>query len=235
MKVRVGHLVAALWLATLAAAQEVDLSWKPKVGDASTYKLRMEFTLFGDTAVYTAKVHDKVIEVNADSYTVETSQTEYKVEIFGEEGEVNDKDIPKAQTVFSLLGDVKEVRGDLTNDAAYRMANLTSIRRPGKPVKVGDSYERTVATDTKLGVPAAKGTYRVEAEERVGTEDAVVIGFEYAETEGGEPARCMGKYWLSKRDGKLLKSEATWSSAPIPGAPSPVNGTVTLERIDANL
>lgn len=222
-------------VAVIALGQGVNLAWKPKLGATQTYALRMEFTLFGDVAVYTARVHEKIAEVGDQKVVVETTQTDYKVTIFGDEGAINDKDMPKAQTVFDAKGNVVEVRGDLVNDAAYRMANLSAFRRPDKPVAVGDTWTATVKADAKTGVLDAKATYKVDAEERVKDVPALVISFEYAESGGIEPARSVGKLWLSKADGAILKSEATWSSAPIPGAPSPVNGTVSLERVDASL
>jgi hypothetical protein len=235
MRLRVAHVGLSLVLAVLAVAQEVTLAWQPKVGDVQTFNLRMEFTLFGDTAVYTAKVHEKVTEVAPDRITVETTQTEYKVTLFGEEGAVSDKDMPKASTVFSPTGDVLELKGDLVNDAAYRMANLSAVRRPDKAVKVGDTWVREVKGDTKTGALSAKATYKVEAEEKLTGVDALVCSYEYAETEGGELAQSVGKVWFAKATGLLLKSESTWSSAPVPGAPAPLNGTVTLERADAGL
>ena len=142
-------------------AQDVSLAWKPKQGDTQTFALRMEFTLFGDVAVYTAKVHEKAAEVSADKIVVETTQSDYKVTLFGDEGAVSDRDLPKSQTVFAPNGDVLEVRGDLVNDATYRMANLSAVRRPEKPVKVGDTWEREVKSDVKTGVLAAMATYKV--------------------------------------------------------------------------
>ncbi len=235
MKLRLAPIGLTALLVALVCAQEANLAWKPKQGETQTFTLRMEFTLFGDVAVYTAKVHERVVEATPEKITVETTQTDYKVTLFGEEGTVSDKDLPKAQTIFGPLGDVLEVRGDLVNDATYRMANLSAIRRPDKPVKVGDTWEREIKTDLKTGVLAAKATYKVDAEEKLNTVDAFVVSFEYNETEGSEPAKSVGKIWFAKNDGRLLKSDATWSSAPVPGAPAPLNGTVVLERTDASL
>jgi len=214
---------------TLAVAQDVSLAWSPKVGDTMRYSLKMEFSLFGDVAVYSAKVTDKVIEASPERTLVETTQTDYKVTVFGEEGSVNDKDMPKSQTAFAPNGDVVEVRGDLVNDSVYRMANLMAVRRPDKAVKVGDTWTREVKSDLKTGVLAAKATYKVEGEEKVKEADAIVASFDYAESEGADPARSTGKVWFAKAGGAVLKVTSTWSSAPIPGAPSPVNGSYTLE------
>lgn len=216
-------------LSALVLAQEASLSWVPKQGETHTYQLTLEFSLFGDTAIYTSKVHEKAVEVGDGKYTIETTQTDYKVSVFGEEGTVNDKDMPKAQTVFSNAGDVLEVKGDLVNDAVYRMANLTAIRRPDKPVKVGDTWTREVKADLKTGTLAAKAVYKVEAEEKVGERDTVVASFDYAETEGADPARSVGKVWFAKVGGYVVKVDTSWSSAPIPGAPNPITGMMKLE------
>lgn len=231
MKPKFRRAAIALTIAAGAAvlAQEISLAWSPKQGDALTYALKMEFSLFGDIAIYTSKVTEKVVEAAPDKFVIETTQTDYKVTVFGEEGTVNDKDMPKAQTVFSLSGDVLELRGDLVNDAAYRMANLTAIRRPEKAVKVGDTWVREIKGDLKTGVLGAKANYKVEAEEKVKEVDALVTSFEYLEVEGADPARSNGKVWFAKQGGRVLKVEATWTSAPIPGAPAPVNGSYLLE------
>lgn len=219
----------AVLMSALVIAQDVSLAWAPKAGESHTYHLALEFSLFGDTATYASKVHEKVTEVGADRYTVETTQTDYKVSVFGEEGTVNDKDMPKSQTVFSMSGDVLEIRGDLVNDAVYRMANLTAIRRPDKPVKVGDTWAREVKGDLKTGTLSAKVTYKAEAEEKVGDKDALAVSFDYTETEGADPARSVGKVWFAKDGGLMLKVDTTWSSAPIPGSQTPVTGTMKLD------
>lgn len=212
----------------LVMAQESALAWSGKAGDTHTYSLHMEFSLFGDTAVYTSKVTEKVVEVGDGKYAIETTQSDYKVTVFGEEGSVNDANMPKAQVVYAMNGDVVECRGDLVNDAVYRMANLTAIRRPDKPVKVGDTWTREVKGDQKTGTLAAKATYKVEAVEKVKDVDAIAVSFTYAETEGADPAQSAGKVWFDK-SGAVLKVETTWTSAPIPGAPSPTTGTYSLE------
>ena len=219
----------AILMSALVFAQDASLAWAPKAGETHTYALHIEFSLFGDTAVYTSKVQEKVTEASGDRYTVETSQTDYKVSVFGEEGTVNDKDMPKAQTVFASNGDVLEVRGDLVNDAVYRMANLTAIRRPDKPVKVGDTWTREAKGDLKTGALSSKVNYKVEAEEKVGERDALAVSFDYTETEGTDPARSVGKVWFEKTGGLVLKVETTWSSAPIPGSQNPITGTMKLE------
>lgn len=217
--------------AVIVAAQTVTLKRTPKVDETLKFKLRMEFGIFGDTAVYTSKLTEKITEVKPDgSYTVATTQSEYKVELFGDEGVVRDEDMPKQSITYTPDGDVVTVQGDLVNDSVYRIANLMAVRLPKEPVKKGDKWERTVAKNVDTGVFDAKATYTYTADEKVGDIDTVLAEFEYSEV-AGDPARSQGKVWLDKRDGTVVKLETNWSSAPIPGAPTPLTGSVILERL----
>jgi hypothetical protein len=212
-------------------AQDTALGWNGKTGDSHVYGLRIVFTFFGAEAVYTSKLTERVTEATPDHYVVEMTQSDYKATADGVEGAVNDKDMPKAQVVYALNGDVLECRGDLVNASVYRMANLTAVRRPDKAVKVGDTWTREIKGDPKTGVLAAKATYKIESEEKILERDALVASFEYGETEGIEPAKSTGKVWFAKADGTVLKVEASWASAPLPGMPNAVNGSYTRELV----
>ena len=220
--------------AILAVAQGVTLKRSPKVGDVQQYKLRMEFGIFGDTAVYTSKLKETITEVKPDgSYTVASTQSEYKVELFGDQGVVRDEDMPKQSITYLPNGDVVSVQGDLVNDSVYRLANLMAIRLPTAEVKKGDKWERVVAKNVDTGVFEAKATYTYADDEKVGDADTIRAEFEYVEV-AGDPARSQGKVWLDKRDGTVVKLETNWTSAPIPGAPAPLTGAVIMERTTAN-
>jgi hypothetical protein len=86
-----------------------------------------------------------------------------------------------------------------------------------------------VPKNVDTGVFDAKATYTYEDDEQIFDIDAMRVTFEYAEI-AGDPARSDGKVWLDKRDGTVLKLETNWTSAPIPGAPTPLTGSVILTR-----
>lgn len=219
------------FVAMLALAQGVTLKRTPKVGDVQHFKLKMEFAVFGDTAVYTSKLTEKVTEVSPDgNYTITASQSGYKVELFGDEGVVRDDDMPKQSITYTPTGEVVSVQGDLVNDSVYRLANLMAVRLPKEPIVKGDKWERSISKNVDTGVFDAKATYTYVDDLKVGETDAILAEFEYVEV-AGDPARSQGKVWLDKRDGSVIKLETNWTSAPVPGAPTPLTGSVVLERI----
>lgn len=216
--------------AFMALAQGLTLKRTPKVGDTKHFTLRMEFAIFGDTAVYTSKLTERVTEVTPEgNYTVESTQSDYKVELFGDEGVVRDEDMPKQSITYTPTGEVVSVQGDFVNESVYRLANLMAVRLPKEPIVKGDKWERSIAKNVETGVFDAKASYTYEDDEMVEDVETIRVLFEYAEI-AGDPARSDGKVWLDKRDGSVIKLETNWTSAPIPGAPTPLTGSVILTR-----
>ncbi|MCC7434394.1 MAG: hypothetical protein IT363_06895 [Methanoregulaceae archaeon] len=231
MRTRSWLMVGLVSVAMLALAQGVTLKRTPKVDEVQKFKLRMEFGIFGDTAVYTSVLTQKVTEVKPDgNYAVEATQSDYKVELFGDEGVVRDEDLPKQSITYTPSGDVVAVQGGLVNESVYRLANLMAVRLPKVAVSKGDKWECVVPKNVDTGVFEAKATYTYDDDEKIGEFDTIRAEFEYAEV-AGDPARGQGKVWLNKRDGSVVKLETNWTSAPIPGAPTPLTGAVILERI----
>lgn len=230
MKTRSWLAIGLAAVTLFAMAQGTALKRTPKVGDSQTFTMRMEFAIFGDTAVYTSKLVEKVSAVTPEgNYTVEATQSEYKVELFGDEGVVRDEDMPKQSITYTPTGEVVSVQGDFVNESVYRLANLMTVRLPKEPVVKGDKWERTVPKNVDTGVFDAKATYTYEDDEKIEDVDTMRVTFEYAEV-AGDPARSDGKVWLDKRDGTIVKLETNWTSAPIPGAPTPLTGSVILTR-----
>ncbi len=218
-------------LAAIASAQAPALKRAPKVGDTATYKLTMVFTLFADEATYTAKLTEKVADVQpAGTYTVERTQTEYKVLVAGEEGKIQTEKIPKQSVTYTSLGDVVEIKGDLVTDSAYRIANLSAIRLSGEAPAMGATWTRDLKEDQKSGVRAAKALYKIDGEEKIGETDCWVASFDYLEADSNAPARSVGHVWLKKTDSTMMKLVSEWTNAPIPGAPQPLPAKVLFER-----
>lgn len=225
--------VIGLMLATvMVLAQSGALVRKPKVGDTAKYKLEMNLSIFGDSASYTSTVTYKVTEATDEKYSVQMSQTDYKVQLFGDEGAVRDEDLEKPVFTYSPKGDVLGIKSDLMTDAVFRMAEMQAIHLPGKEVKKGDTWSVEIPENLKTGVVKSKADYKYEDDAKIGQRDALVASFTYAEQAGTTPASSIGKVWIDKTDGSALKIETTWTNAPIPGAPSPTSGSYLLERID---
>lgn len=230
-KSRIAFGVAALAAAVAASALVADytFAYSPKVGTTTKYKMKGNFDFEGQEIMFTASVTNKVTKVGPDgSYTVEESQTDAKVSFGGQEMEA-----PSGSpnlTTFDAQGRVVAIQGDMVDASAYRTAGMSTFYKPGKAVKMGESWTVDLKGDEKLGTVDAKATYTVEGEEMVGQWNTVRISYEVKEVTGSMPASSSGKIWIDPADGEMVKVDGVWKDVPVPGAPAPITGKVVVER-----
>jgi len=232
-KALVGTVVLlSLSAMALAAIDGLSIKRQPKEGQAYKLKMTAELQFSGQDVVFTALMDTKVSKVNADgSFTEEEHQHDVKVNVGGQE--MTPPDSPGQEITFNADGSLKEIKGegDSAGPGGYRMQTLESLVEPGKPVNVGDTWTIDIKADSKTGVEAAKASYKVVAEEKVGDIETIKIQSTVKESAGSDPASIEATTWVSKADGSLVKEEAKWINAPIPGAPAPLNGTVHIVRL----
>ncbi len=228
-KTAVGLFVAALSVAALAVQDGVNLKRAPKVGDTIKYRLKGTVDFGGTDVPMSMLVTEKIAKVeDSGNYTVESSQSEGKVEINGSETEIPGDTV---STIFKATGEVVEVKVDADKlPSATRLANLQSVVVQDKAVKVGDTWTTEIKKDEKSGAVAAKGTFKVEAQEKVGDFDCYKITLSMKESDGDSPASVEGTSWINVKDGTTVKMEGAWKNAPFPGAPFPINAKFTMTR-----
>lgn len=228
-KTTVGLFIAALSVVALAAQDGVNLKRQPKVGDAVKYRLKAEVNVAGTDAVFSTLINEKITKVESNgNYTVESTQSDTKLSISGQDSEVPAQG-PET-TTFKATGEVVEIKSDQVGPEVYRLANLQSMIVQDKAVKVGDEWTAEIKKDEKTGAVAAKGTYKVEAQEKVGDYDTYRIKYSFKETEGGDAAASVeGTVWVSTKDNTLVKAVGNWKNAPFPGA-GPIDAKITLTR-----
>jgi len=222
-----GTLFAVAALA-VAAQDGWTLKRTPKEGEEMKFRLKASIDFSGTEITMTGLVVEKTLKVDADgTYTVQSEQRETKVSFAGQEME------PPSQgpsvSVYRANGEVVEIRGPETSPASYRMANLNNLFTPDKPVKVGESWTKEIKADSKTGAVDATATYKVVAEEKVGTLDTLKIEGKASE-KGGEAASADFTIWVNKADASMVKMTGDWKNAPFPGAPGPINAKVEMTR-----
>ncbi len=223
----VGSLFA---LASLSFAQ-VSLKRTAKEGDTFTYKIKADLDFQGMSAQFTSKMTEKVVKIAADgTITSESSQAETKVKLGDEEMDAPDSGGTQT-SIFKPNGEIVEMKGDMVDANAYRVAYMNSFFAPETAVKEGDSWEKKIAADSKTGMVAAVAKYKVEKAEKVGAYDTFLLTYEYKESTGDAPASSSGKVWVNTKDGSLVKFEGEWKNAPIAGAPMPISAKVFIERV----
>ena len=235
---RIRTLISTVAIAALASvtsiAQDDAFSLKPTVkkDDVFTYKVVGQFDVQGQTADFTAKFTQKVVDVTDTQYKVEQKQSDPHVQVGGQEYPMND-DSPAVTALYKVSGELVELKAPddkYTTADAYRAAALETLLTPEKPVKIGDSWSyKTDAVANKW--KKTQVDFKVEGVEKIGTFDCVKVSFTGKELEGGDEAAAeKGNLWLSKSDFSLVKREAKVTNLPLPGSPITLNGTIKFER-----
>ncbi len=220
---------AVVLLASVVLAQGgATLRWTPKEGDEMKYRTEGTLTVGGVEATITTLTDQKVIRVDPDGgFLVQATPLENKVKLGGQE--MTGQGVASL-TTYKANGEIKEIRGDKADATGYRMANLTNFHAPAKAVAVGDAWTSEGKADPTTGAVAWRVDYKVAGQETLGPFHAWKMDVTARETEGSEGGKATGSLWIGD-DGVLVRSELTWSSVTVPGAPGPVNGRVTISRV----
>ena len=214
----------------LAGVQDVTLKRTAKVGEVHKYKMTGNMEVMGQSVGLTAILINKTTKVEANGdYTVESSQTEGKINFNGSEMELPSQG--STTTTFKADGTVLDVKGEGVEMGGYRMANLLTAIVPDKVVKVGDSWTSEVKGDTKKNTVDVKGNYKFESVEKLDNGEAAKVVYDLKEVGGEAPATVTGTAWLDVKTGNLLKVTNTWKDVPVPGAPTAVSGKMEMVLI----
>ena len=211
------------------AVQPFTLKRVAKVGDTLVYKLNVDADFGGQKVNVTGKATDKVVKVSENGeITTESKQTETKIKVGDQEIPMDEQ--PVQTTTSDAKGLVIKIEGDQVDSSVYRLSNMSVFRIPDSAVKVGDKWTHEFKADAKTGAVAGKSEYEVLAVEKVGSFETLKVKWTFKETEGGEPASAEGTVWVDTKDGSMVKAVGNYKAAPLPGAPGPVDMTITLER-----
>ncbi len=210
----------------LAGLQGYKLKRTAKEGEVFKYKMSGELDVMGQSVGFSATMVNKTTKVEANGdYIVEGSQLDAKINIGGSE-----MDIPAGgatMTTFKPDGTVLDVKGEGVEAGGYRMANLMTMIVADKELKVGDTWTSETKGDAKKQTVDLKGTYTLDSVEA----EVAKVSFEIKETGGEAAASVKGVAWISTKDGNLVKTETAWKDVPVPGAPTPVSGKMTMTLV----
>ena len=220
------------WLAAFAPAQEeYTLKLQVKEGDTFKYRFTMELTFGEQSAVVTMNMTSKVIKTDADGNVIIESSSSDGMVKFGEQ-EMPIPPSPTTKTTFKPNGMPIRVEGGNSPDASLRMARLNSHFFPEKPIKMGDKWNAEVKGEGST--PTLKADFELVAKEKIGDQDALKIKFtiqEVGENVMGGTATMSGHTWIDPKTGMLIRMNASVKGMPAEGAPMPLDGTITMERI----
>jgi hypothetical protein len=221
--------VAALSLTAMALQDGIVLKRTAKVGDVEKFRIKAEMDFKGTPITYTGLITEKVVKVGADGeYTIESLNSEGKVAMSGTELDASSQGPGASTSTFKANGEIVSISTEQTDPNLYRMANLQSLQFPTTPVKVGSTWEIAIAKSDR-GAVEAKGTYKIEAQEKVGEFDCYRIHGTMKEA-AKDGAGVDATYWVDVKTASLVKLQGSWTKAPFPGSPEPLDAKVTLTR-----
>lgn len=227
---RIGGIAVLLAAATAYAMDGVILKYVYKKDAIVKTRIKGSLEIQGTEVTVNMVNQVKVKEVAEDgTVTLEDGLVEGKASVGGQEF-----DIPAQGANLIVMkpnGEVKEIRGDNINDDSYRLQNLMGFVPPAEEVKVGSKWNRTLGANKDTKAPGFKSDYTITGEEKIDGTDTFKIEYKTIETEGSEPASIEGTMWVAKEDCTLVKGSAKWANVPQPGAPMPITGNFTMERV----
>lgn len=227
---KIGGIAILLAAATAYAIDGVVLKYAFKKDDVRKVRVKGTLDIQGMEVTINMINQSKVREVAADgTVTLEDSMVEGKVVFGGQE-----MDIPSQTGTVVIMkptGEVKEIKGEEVSEGSYRVQNLMAFIPPTEAVQVGSKWHKEVAANKDTKAPAFKGDYSILAEEKIDGVDSFKVQYKVSETEGSDPASMEGTIWIDKSNCDLLKSTQKWTNVPMPGAPMPISGNFTMERV----
>lgn len=223
-------------LTAMAAQDGVIIKRTPKVGDISKFRMKAQTeapdaSKVSHKIVFTSLITEKVTKVadNGD-YTVESTTGEVKISYDGTDVPSAGSAAQEISTVtFKPSGEVVAIATDRTDPNIFRMATLEALQFPSTPVKKDSTWDADFKKNDQ-GAVDAKGNFKIEAEEKMGGVDCYRIHATIKESTGTQPAASDTIYWISIKDGTLMRQLATFTSAPFAAAPVPLDAKVEVTR-----
>lgn len=223
--------LAAASMTALAQQDSITLKRVAKVGEITKYRLSADSDYQGTAVNFTGLITEKVTKVSDNGdYTVESKTSEGKVSFGGNEMDAGDQSQGATITTSDASGAVLSIVSDMADPNIYRMANLQAIRLPKDAVTVGSTWTISYQKNDK-GAVDAKGEFKVEAREKIGTHDTLRIHGTIKEDIKDQPASVDATYWIDVKDGSLVKLTGTWTNAPFPQV-GPMTAKVVMTRVD---
>lgn len=223
------YIVAMAVLATAAFAitPEESIKWTPKKGERATYKMILDV----DGATVTVISSSEVLEIKPDGNVVTRESVDSIRLTMG----TFDSDLGpqgSATMTFSRNGELVDRKSDtpVTQENA-RFAETMMIIYPDDPVKVGDTWKRTIKADTTAGKIPCETVFKFAGIEEIDGKKCWKITYDFKETSGPTPITAKVTVWLDQSDGSLVFGEYDFKNVEFqPG--TIVDAVGKLTRID---
>ena len=225
-----GGIALLLAAASAYAIDGVVLKYGYKKDSVTKVRIKGTIEVQGMEVTINMINQSKVMDIADDgTVTLEDGMVEGKVTFGGQE-----MDIPGqtgTKVIMKPNGEVKKIIGDDVTAGTYRVQNLMGFVPPTEAVSVNSKWSKVAATDKETMAPGYKSDYTIVGEEKIDGTDTFKIQYKTIETDGTDPASIEGTVWIDKANCGLVKGSQKWTNVPMPGAPMPISGTFTMERV----
>ena len=219
--------------------EEVDLAWKPKVGDVTTYQMKSNATVdMGGQKTdvqFSMRMKSTIKSIDGEKVTLEGSADQFKMSMGGQDMGDDVQGGPQGSTTRVMLLNGEFVSQESTGQAmpsSARIEQMNTFYRPKAKVKVGETWDHEIKPDAKRGIVEAKVRYTLEGSEMLGKKKTWRVKVVYAEMVGTKPSSFMGSVWLNAENGEMEKWYAEYQDVSFAEGMPPMNAVTTLTRID---
>lgn len=225
-------------VAAIQTPEEVDLSYKPKVGEEVVYSMKTNtsFDMGGQSAeiVLTMRMKSKVKSIEDGKVTYTGIADQFKMTMNGQEmGDDNGGQMGSGEEttkVYTLEGDFVSSTGGQQPGSSPRIEQMNTIYRPKDKKKVGDTWDHEIKANKERGIVEAKVRYTLVGSEMLRDKKVWKLTMVYAEMNADKPASCSGTIWIAASNGEMEKWEADYTDVVFAEGVPPMNAKVVLTR-----
>ncbi len=209
----VGVALVAAALAT-AAGQAVALKRVAKIGEKATYGMKIDLLVQGMEVKVSFDTTHKVAKVNLDGTFVIEEEVKNQVVSVGGADQPPGPD-QTSSTTYGANGQVNKIESQGGMDGEHRMANLTVLIWPEKPVEVGSKWTAKTPAIKESGTFENEYAFEVLARETLLGYDTFKISSVIKETGGA--ATCNSTTWVDVKTGLTVKSTGEMKNIQLMG------------------
>lgn len=214
-----------------------DVSWKPVVGQAKTYKIVTSMVMdFGQRMdiVVNLTSASKVTKVEDGKVTTEGTVKEFKLTMDGQDAGDMAGESPEGKTsttVHTLDGMLVSMSDQPEQSGGLRVQRMSAFLYPKAKVKVGEDWTKEFPAVAAENCPAGKAKFTLEALENKDGVDCFKIKYAYSEMEGDAPFGAIGTVWIDQKDGTPVRAEAEYQNVKFVEMMPPTNAKFVMTLI----
>lgn len=226
--------LALIALVTMSAPVQdtTQLELKTKVGDITKFKFQMAMNMGVDVSV-SFLVTSKVTKLDKDEVTSESEMGNLELLVGGQPMDMGGQS-PAGQKMVI----VQKLSGELISDSTpkemgggERVSRMNAFHRPGKPVKIGDSWEYEWKADKAKGLQNSKARWTLAAYEKKNNVDCWKVDFVYAEMDTADGISTNGSLWVNAADGVMEYTKYEFQNVTFQEGMPATSGTGQATRV----